>query len=80
VLDGLVAWYQAHGRAPTLPGAGCPFTPTCSVYAREALARYGPLGLVLIADRLIVREHVFAPAYYPITCTSGTTRIADAVP
>jgi putative component of membrane protein insertase Oxa1/YidC/SpoIIIJ protein YidD len=80
LLDALVAWYQAHGRARNLPGIGCPFAPTCSVYARAALGRYGPLGVVLIVDRLLVREHPVASAYYPMTCVARTTRLVDDVP
>ena len=80
VLDAIVAWYQHHGRARTLPGVGCPFAPTCSVYARSALRRYGPLGLILIVDRLIVREHPIAGAYYPTICVARTTRLVDGVP
>jgi putative component of membrane protein insertase Oxa1/YidC/SpoIIIJ protein YidD len=80
VLDAAVAWYQQHGRARNLPGVGCPFAPTCSVYARTALGRYGPLGLILIVDRLIVREHPAAASYYPPTCVGRTTRLVDDVP
>ena len=33
---------------------GCRFQPTCSAYAREALARYGlPKGLLLATSRVI---------------------------
>jgi putative component of membrane protein insertase Oxa1/YidC/SpoIIIJ protein YidD len=80
ILDGLVAWYQAHARARTLPGTGCPFAPTCSAYARTALRRYGPLGVIFIFDRLFVREHAVAGAYYPTICVAHTTRLADGVP
>jgi putative component of membrane protein insertase Oxa1/YidC/SpoIIIJ protein YidD len=80
VLDTLVTWYQDHGRARSLPGVGCPFAPTCSAYARTALARYGPLAIVLIVDRLIVREHEVAGAYYPAVCVDHTTRLSDDVP
>lgn len=80
LLDTFLAWYQDHGRAPVLPRGGCPFTPTCSAYARRSVRRYGALGLVLILDRLLVREHVFAPAYYPIACVDHTTRLVDDVP
>jgi len=79
ILDALVAWYQ-HGGARTLPGVGCPFAPTCSAYARTALRRYGPVGLILIVDRLIVREHAVAGAYYPTICVANTTRLVDGVP
>jgi putative component of membrane protein insertase Oxa1/YidC/SpoIIIJ protein YidD len=80
IVDGLVAWYQAHARARTLPGTGCPFAPTCSAYARTALRRYGPLGWILIVDRLFVREHAVAGAYYPTICVAHTTRLVDGVP
>jgi len=80
MFDALVAWYQDRARAPTLPGAGCPFAPTCSHYAREALHHHGPLALVLIVDRLIVREHPGAAAYYPTICVAHTTRLVDGVP
>ncbi|HET7500666.1 MAG TPA: membrane protein insertion efficiency factor YidD [Kofleriaceae bacterium] len=80
VLDAIVAWYQRQGRSDELPGAGCPFAPTCSVYARTALARYGPVAVILIVDRLIVREHLAASAYYPAICVARTTRLSDDVP
>ncbi|HEU4734395.1 MAG TPA: membrane protein insertion efficiency factor YidD [Kofleriaceae bacterium] len=80
LLDEIVAWYQHHGRARDLPGAGCPFAPTCSVYARTALERYGPIAVILIIDRLIIREHPAASAYYPPTCVERTTRLSDDVP
>ena len=80
ILDAAIAWYQDHGRARALPGVGCPFAPTCSAYARAALHRYGPLGVILIVDRLIVREHPVAAAYYPTICVEHTTRLVDGVP
>ena len=79
VLDELVALYQEHGRARD-PG-GCRFAPTCSAYAREALASWGPIvGLLLIADRLFVRENAYASDYYPLTCVDHATRLDDAIP
>ena len=80
ILDALVAWYQAHGRARTLPRVGCPFAPTCSAYARDALHRYGPLAVILIIDRLFVRELAGAGDYYPTICVAHTTRLVDGVP
>ena len=79
-LDQLVVWYQHGGRAAAPPGVGCPFAPTCSVYARQALERYGPLGVIAIVDRLLVREHPLAGAYYPPICVDHTLRLSDALP
>jgi len=46
--------------SPVLPRA-CRFEPTCSVYAREAIARHGfPTGIALTARRLL-RCHPFHP-------------------
>jgi hypothetical protein len=50
------------------------------VYARTALQRYGPFAVILILDRLLVREHMVAGAYYPAVCVGHTTRLADGVP
>jgi putative component of membrane protein insertase Oxa1/YidC/SpoIIIJ protein YidD len=80
LLDAIVAWYQHHGRTRELPGAGCRFAPTCSAYARTALQRYGPIAVILIVDRLLVREHVLAGEYYPVICVEHTTRLDDGVP
>jgi len=53
--------------SPTLhalagPGCGCRFTPTCSHYAVEALARHGPLGGTVLATRRILRCHPWGPS------------------
>lgn len=49
-LDGLLALYQRL-VSPLLPPGTCRFHPTCSAYAREALAVHGALrgsGLALM--------------------------------
>jgi putative membrane protein insertion efficiency factor len=58
----VVALLDFYKRAisPWLPPA-CRFEPTCSVYAREAILRYGlPKGLVLALTRLL-RCHPLHP-------------------
>jgi len=49
--------------SPALASSGlvrCRFTPTCSAYGREAIARYGnPKGFVLAAGR-VLRCHPWA--------------------
>ncbi len=42
--------------SPLLP-ADCRFTPTCSEYAAEAVARHGALGGTLLGLRRLLRCH-----------------------
>ncbi len=44
--------------SPLLPRA-CRFEPTCSVYAREAIVRYGLLRGAGLAVRRLLRCHPF---------------------
>ncbi len=78
--DGVLAWYQRALRRTELPGTGCPFYPSCSVFARRALDRWGALGFVLIADRLLVREHPLAGDAYPVHCDDQRALWDDPVP
>lgn len=55
VLDILVRGYQA-GLAPYL-GGRCRYLPTCSAYAREAIAEHGALRGGWLAARRVVRCH-----------------------
>ena len=61
VQKGLIALLRGYKRrvSPMLP-ASCRYTPTCSEYAMEALARHGVIvGLALSLWR-ILRCHPFA--------------------
>jgi len=59
VLLAMIAFYQ-RWLSPLIPPR-CRFEPTCSAYAREALARHGLLrGLGLSAWRLL-KCHPFHP-------------------
>jgi putative component of membrane protein insertase Oxa1/YidC/SpoIIIJ protein YidD len=43
----------------------CTFSPSCSRFSEQAVARYGLLdGVLLSADRLL-RDHPFAVGHYP---------------
>jgi len=57
-----VALLDAYKRflSPLLPRA-CRFEPTCSVYAREAIARYGLGRGGALALRRLFRCHPFHP-------------------
>ncbi len=62
VFDWALRAYRA--TAGRVDGSRCPSHPTCSAYAREAVARHGPvLGWVLTAGRLLSEadEAAFAP-------------------
>jgi len=80
LADALVVMYQRRLRAPRLPGEGCRLRPTCSEFARGALARWRVLGLALIADRLFVREHPLMTGSYPPLCDEVPHGMADPVP
>jgi putative membrane protein insertion efficiency factor len=43
------------------PGGGCKFLPTCSEYASQAIAMYGPLKGVYFAAWRLLRCHPFTP-------------------
>jgi putative membrane protein insertion efficiency factor len=59
---GAVAVIRAYQLvvSPVL-GPACRFTPTCSAYAIEAIARYGLLKGAFLALRRILRCHPFHP-------------------
>lgn len=51
-LDWGVRFFQNY--ISPVDGPRCPMYPTCSAYARQALAKHGPwLGTMLTVDRLI---------------------------
>lgn len=49
--------------SPALPSA-CRFTPTCSVYAYQAIEIYGPFKGVWMGLRRILRCHPMHPGGY----------------
>lgn len=57
VLLGLLRLYRL-GVSPWF-GAHCRFTPTCSAYAMEAVARFGPLTGIRMTVRRLLRCHPF---------------------
>ena len=64
----LLAALRGYQRAisPLLPDA-CRFEPTCSVYAYEAIARYGALkGTWLAARRLVRCQPFYAGGHDPV--------------
>jgi putative membrane protein insertion efficiency factor len=55
LLDTYKRWIS-----PLLPGA-CRYEPTCSVYAREAVERYGFVRGARLAGARLLRCHPFRP-------------------
>lgn len=65
VLISLVRGYQVV-LSPLLP-ASCRFLPSCSVYAVEALERYGAAKGLMLTIRRLARCHPFcAGGYDPV--------------
>lgn len=70
VLIGLIRVYRAL-ISPLFPPV-CRYQPTCSQYAIEAIARFGPFKGSWLAVRRILRCHPFTPGGYdpvpPCSC------------
>jgi hypothetical protein len=65
LIVSLLSFYKAT-ISPYLPPA-CRFTPTCSIYTREAVERYGAArGLWLGAKRLARCQPFCAGGYDPV--------------
>ncbi|HEY6229807.1 MAG TPA: membrane protein insertion efficiency factor YidD [Pyrinomonadaceae bacterium] len=62
LLIAIIRFYQ-HAISPFLPPS-CRFSPTCSQYASEAIARYGAVRGSGLAVRRILRCHPFNPGGY----------------
>ena len=59
VLMGVVKAYRLF-LSPWL-GSACRFTPTCSLYALQALERHGPVAGSYLAARRLLRCHPGCP-------------------
>lgn len=57
-----IRFYQ-HAVSPHFPPS-CRYTPTCSSYAYEAVAKYGPLKGTWMAVKRILRCHPFHSGGY----------------
>jgi hypothetical protein len=62
ILLGLIRFYQMS-LSRVLPPA-CRFTPSCSQYSHEAIARYGIIRGMGLAIKRIARCHPFNPGGY----------------
>ncbi len=61
-MIGCIHFYQKHFSP--YKGYHCPYTPTCSQYAIEAIQKYGPLKGGLLALWRILRCNPFSHGGY----------------
>lgn len=65
----LLRFYQLFISTQDVPS--CPFHPTCSDYARQAIQEYGLfLGMIMASDRL-QRCNGYGSRYYPVEPETG---------
>ena len=57
VLIAIIRFYRKHLSSPSTPN--CRYFPTCSVYALEALEKYGASKGSMLALKRILRCHPF---------------------
>lgn len=62
IMLGMIRFYRRF-ISPMFPPC-CRFTPTCSVYAIQAIEKYGALKGGYLALRRILRCHPFNPGGY----------------
>lgn len=55
----LIRFYQ-YAISPHFPPC-CRYTPTCSVYAYEAVEKFGPVRGLILAIKRVLRCHPFHP-------------------
>jgi putative membrane protein insertion efficiency factor len=59
--------YHAFGRTFFGPAFACRFTPTCSVYSRQAYRRYGIIqGTKLSLNRILRCNPLFKGGFDPV--------------
>lgn len=63
ILMALVRFYRKY-ISPMKGVSSCRFTPTCSLYALEALEKYGAFKGTLLAVKRILKCHPFHPGGY----------------
>lgn len=68
---GAIRWYQEH-LSPRKAAPTCRFTPTCSEYAAQAIAKHGTLKggwlatwRILRCQPLVAGGHDPVPEYFP---------------
>lgn len=78
LAEGIIRVYQNAPKKPSSIGR-CPFSPSCSRFALEALHRHGAVAAAfLTADRLFFREHQGLEKDYVSVPTENGPRFLDS--
>ncbi|PSF35569.1 membrane protein insertion efficiency factor YidD [Aphanothece hegewaldii CCALA 016] len=77
ILIGLIRGYRLF-ISPLFPPS-CRFRPTCSVYAIEAIDRFGPLRGIWLATKRVLRCHPWHPGGYdPVPMSQNQDKHHDS--
>lgn len=77
IAEGLISIYQREISPHSI--SRCPFSISCSAFAKQAIDRYGLLGLAKFIDRYYYRENREALVHYRLVEKSqGILKLDDS--
>lgn len=78
LADDLITFYQNDISIESI--SRCPFVISCSSFCKEAINKYGLLGLAMFIDRYFYRENIDAFSHYNLIQTNyGVLKLDDKI-